>query len=255
MAYFLVQLKELLFLLIVCFFLAVIMDKRKRTMLSINQKLEIINKLASGVPVSRICEQYDIKKQTVSDIKKNSERINKFALLCDVGNMNNERKKIRFAKNALLEEALMQWYIQQRSCGIPVRALELKTAAIKLGKYMDTNVKASDGWLWRFKKRHGISNKQIYGDAMSSAVEEVEPFRQMFKDYMTAKNFSMFQIYNADETGLLWRTLPENTQAYNFDKNTPGRKSCKDRISALLCSNADGSHRLNPVIVGKSCKP
>ncbi|XP_060870177.1 tigger transposable element-derived protein 7-like [Metopolophium dirhodum] len=51
--------------------------------------------------------------------------------------------------------------------------------------------------------------------------------------------------------GLYWRALPDSTQASKADKNTPGRKISKDRVSALLCANADGSHMLKPVIVGK----
>jgi hypothetical protein len=39
--------------------------------LSITQKLELIDKLESGVSVARVCELYGVKKQTVSDICKN----------------------------------------------------------------------------------------------------------------------------------------------------------------------------------------
>lgn len=52
------------------------MEKQKRINLTLNKKLEVIQKLESGVSVSRICEQYGIKKQTVSDIKK-KQRQNK----------------------------------------------------------------------------------------------------------------------------------------------------------------------------------
>lgn len=35
----------------------------------------------------------------------------------------------------------------------------------------------------------------------------------------------------------------------------PARKISKDRVSALLCANADGSHMFKPMIVRKSKKP
>ena len=34
-----------------------------------------------------------------------------------------------------------------------------------------------------------------------------------------------------------------------------GGKVQKDRISALLCCNLDGSHKLRPLLIGKSKKP
>lgn len=231
------------------------MDKRKRINLTINQKLEIIQKLESGMSVAHICEQYGIKKQTVSDIKKNKSKINKFTLMCDVGENSNPRKRMKLARETSLEEAILKWYGQQRSCGVPVRAVELKSAAIKLANHMNIPFRASDGWLWRFRKRHGIMNKRIYGEASSAPKEEIEPFRQKLIDHINNEMLLESQIYNADETALLWRTLPESTQASKYEKSNSGRKISKDRISVLLCANADGSHRLTPVIVGKSRKP
>lgn len=56
-----------------------------------------------------------------------------------------------------------------------------------------------------------------------------------------------------DETGLLWRSLPNNTQVCKEEK-TPDRKISKDRISVLCCANADGMHRLKLTILGKSAR-
>jgi len=74
-------------------------------------------------------------------------------------------------------------------------------------------------------------------------------------DILKAENILPSQLYNYDGTGIYWRALPDSTQASNADKNTPGRKISKDRVSALLCANADGSHMLKPAIVGKSKRP
>jgi hypothetical protein len=63
------------------------------------------------------------------------------------------------------------------------------------------------------------------------------------------------QIYDSDEIGLFWRNLPDNTQASKAKKTMPCRKISKKRVSALLCANADGSHLLKTVIVGKSKNP
>jgi hypothetical protein len=44
--------------------------QKKRANLSVKQKLELIEKLESGVFVTCVCEEYGVKKQTVSDIRK-----------------------------------------------------------------------------------------------------------------------------------------------------------------------------------------
>lgn len=49
--------------------------------------------------------------------------------------------------------------------------------------------------------------------------------------------------------------IPDSTKATKAEKTTPGRTISKERVSALLCANADGSHMLKTVIVGKSKKP
>ena len=44
-------------------------EKRKRVNLSVTQKLELIEKIEKGASVAIVCEQYGVKKQTVSDIR------------------------------------------------------------------------------------------------------------------------------------------------------------------------------------------
>lgn len=54
--------------------------KRKRVSLSVNQKLELIKKLEAGATVAHVCEEYGVKKQTVSDIRKAKDKLTVFSL-------------------------------------------------------------------------------------------------------------------------------------------------------------------------------
>lgn len=45
---------------------------------------------------------------------------------------------------------------------------------------------------------------------------------------------------------------PDKTLA---TKRLSGRKKNKERLSIALCTNADGSHKLSPLIIGKFAKP
>ncbi|XP_042203529.1 tigger transposable element-derived protein 7-like [Homarus americanus] len=135
------------------------------------------------------------------------------------------RKRMRVAKDTNLEEAVTKWFVQQRSCGNDVRGVEIQAAAVKLSSHMGIeNFEASDGWLWRFRNRHGKCNKITHGEAGSAPTEDIEPFRDRLNDLIKSEGLLISQVYNVDETGLYWRSLPRNTQAFKNEASSPGRK-------------------------------
>ena len=110
------------------------------------------------------------------------------------------------------EEAVSKWYVQQRS--VNVRGLEIADAANKQARYMGIElIKASDGWLWRFRNRQGIGNKVERGESGCVDISAVQPFRLEFNRLLMKENLQLGQLYNANETTLFWRSLPRNIQA------------------------------------------
>ncbi|XP_039189362.1 zinc finger protein 397-like [Crotalus tigris] len=165
-------------------------EKRKRVNLSVKQKLELIEKLESGWSVARVCEEYGVKKQTVSDIRKAKEKLKKFVLMCDVDSTSTAaeigaRKHMKMSQEASLEEAVLRWYVERRAEGAKVRRVDLKAAANAIAADMKLGFKASDGWIWRFYKRHGIDHKRAGGEA---AAEERAPLGSGFyKRYLMSQ--------------------------------------------------------------------
>lgn len=72
---------------------------------------------------------------------------------------------------------------------------------------------------------------------------------------MEEKGLTAEQIYNPDETGLLWKCLPDRTLVSCLEKSAPGFKKSKDHLTVLGCTNATGTHKLKPVMIGKFAKP
>ena len=64
---------------------------------------------------------------------------------------------------------------------------------------------------------------------------------------MEEKGLTTEQIYNANETGLLWKCLPDRTLVSCREKSALGFKKSKDRLTVLGCTNATGTHKLKPV--------
>ena len=240
------------------------MPKRKHVQLSIADKLKIIDDLEKGVKPAKISLDFGIAKQTISDIKRSKDKLKKYSSESlggtDTGIVSKkgglDRTRVQYGRADKLEEAVVKWYRQQVGVGVSVRGIELKHAAKKLGAKMGVdNFVASDGWLFRFRKRHGLKNTKMSGESSSANVADVSPFREKLLKIIAEEGLVYAQIYNFDETGLVWRALPTNTQASQAMGEVRGRKLDKARISVLVGGNADGTHRLKPVVVGKAKKP
>ena len=61
-------------------------------------------------------------------------------------------------------------------------------------------------------------------------------------------------IYNADETSLFGKMLPQKTYAFKGEA-VKGSKTSKDRMTLMLCCNMNGTDKLPPLLIGKSQKP
>lgn len=123
--------------------------EKKRTRLSIAEKVEVIKKLENGISAENICIEYGIKKQTVSDIKKTKENIKKHALKINDDDLCNVRKVLTSTNNNL-DEAVFKWFLQMRSSGLPVRGIEIQHAALRFAQqFKILNFKASSGWLFK----------------------------------------------------------------------------------------------------------
>jgi len=108
----------------------------------------------------------------------------------------------------------------------------------------------SSGWLHKFKERNGIRQEKLYREADSADNTAILEALPILHD--KCANYPLERIYNMDETGLFYRLEPDRTLA---TKRLTGRKKNKERLFIALCTNANGSHKLRPLIIGKSAKP
>ncbi|XP_017895616.1 PREDICTED: tigger transposable element-derived protein 7 [Capra hircus] len=235
------------------------MNKRgKYTTLNLEEKMKVLNRIEAGRSLKTVMDEFGISKSTFYDIKKNKKLILDFVLKQDVPLVGAEkRKRTTGAKYGDVDNAVYMWYQQKCSAGVPVRGVELQAAAERFAQcFGRTEFKASTGWLFRFRNRHAIGNRKVCAEqVLSSASENVESFRQKLSMLIKEEKLCLAQLYSGDETDLFWKSMPENTQASRKDICLPGRKINKEQLSALLCANADGTHKLKSIIIGKSKLP
>lgn len=184
--------------------------KRKRNVLTIEQKLEILNKREKGESVASLSRIYEVGKQTIRDTIKNKV----------------ELKGSTFQQ---LDEALSKWFLLKRSEGVPIsgpmcaKQAEIFHKRLKIKEPFN----ASSGWLHRFKKRRGIRELTIQGEKLSGDGEAMVEFCYELETIITENNLQPSQIYNADETGLYWRAIPTKTLAASNERSAPGYKKGK----------------------------
>ncbi|KRZ72713.1 Jerky -like protein-like [Trichinella papuae] len=109
--------------------------------------------------------------------------------------------------------------------------------------------KPSSGWLRNFKSRHGIRELKIHGEKLSADNESAENFTA------TKEGYDLDFVYNADETGLVWKCLPKTSLVSMTEKTASGFKSFMEKVTLLCCANATGNDRLPLLLVGKSKRP
>ncbi|UYV82691.1 hypothetical protein LAZ67_22000567 [Cordylochernes scorpioides] len=144
----------------------------KYRILKLGEKLDVLSDIKKGLSYTTIMQKYKISKTTVYDIKKSELKLTKF-----VDSTEKDVKKFSQVKNPLYEndKAVNIWYESQRLSGVPIRGIELQTAASHFAsKLNNPTFKASGGWLSRYRARHNLKNKKVVGEALSADEDAVE---------------------------------------------------------------------------------
>ncbi|XP_015187494.1 PREDICTED: jerky protein homolog-like [Polistes dominula] len=230
-------------------------NKRKHKTLDLKDKMDILKKLDSGENMCKLAKEYGVGRATIHDLKKKKQKIVDHVKTMESGP--GKRKTLRVGDCPMMENALYMWFMQRRSKHTPISGEILKAKAIEFYTKITNkdDFRASDGWLDKFKKRFGIRLLTISSEKLSNDESAVQLFIQHFKDKVEELGLLPDQIYNADESGLFWRLLPNKTFVFSKEASTPGRKVIKDRITFMPCSNATGTHKLDLLVIGKVKNP
>lgn len=223
------------------------LGKRKKSVVPLEKKLEAIKRLDQGETLKKVCifvqsikrlqahekilfkvaADYGVGVSTVGDWKQNKQKIEQY---CSVlASPAPQRKTMKKAEHQKIDEALYLWFTQQRNKGVPLSGPILQQKALSLSEELplaeapDTFTD-SEGWLARWKNRHGIRQLKICGEKLSADESLVESFKKNFRKIMEEENYTPDQLYNCDETGLNFKILPSKTLASKNESAAPGHK-------------------------------
>ena len=109
-----------------------------------------------------------------------------------------------------------------------------------------------NGFLERFKKRHGITFKAAAGESAAVDSDIVDDWLTRLPQ--TLVGYSPDDIFNMDETGIFFKLLPDRTLCFKNEDCHGGKKS-KDRLTVAVCANMSGSEKWPLLVIGKSRNP
>lgn len=113
-------------------------------------------------------------------------------------------KRIRQAQHPELERCLFHWILEAHAHNLAISGSVLQEKAMRFAGLLGHKMKCSKGWLDNFKKRYNIYNVNLAGEAASVSSEDADHARANLLEI--TKNYELRDIYNADDTGLLFRS-------------------------------------------------
>ncbi|UYV83543.1 TTC21B [Cordylochernes scorpioides] len=175
-----------------------------------------IEEIEQGKSHSQVSRERNIPRSTISTIFKNKFAI-KSAFL--KSNFSSTLKRDRDGEFREIEEALFRWIRQANAMKLAINGNILKEKAILLALKMgQDNFETSKGWLEKFKAKRNIAFKRLHVEAGSVDANSVATWKGGIIPSLLAK-YSPQDIFNADETGLFYKLLPNQTMTIR-DKST-----------------------------------
>ena len=113
-----------------------------------------------------------------------------------------------------------------------------------------TQLQFSYRWLSKFKIRNCFKRYRSHGESGDADHDAILNELPILQTLLSA--FSPRDTFNADEFGLNYQLAPTSTVG---PRRLPGRKKKKERLTFLVCGNADGSEQIAPHVFGSSRKP
>ena len=224
-------------------------DSKSRNHLDLDTRVSVIND-SKVLKQRQLAAKYRVSVGAVNSILQRKDEI-----LENYERMKNgDRCLIRERETAYskVNRLTLEFFNPCRSKGIPVSGPLLKEQALKFARELGIeSFKASDGWLTCFKTRNCIVYKAISGEAKDVNIIDVEEWKARLPALCIG--YKPEDIFNADETGLFFRALPNRTLAFRNQPCTGG-KMAKNRLTVLFCASLTGE-TLKPFVIGRSQRP
>jgi transposase len=219
-----------------------------RVVLPLKDRFQVVQLSSQGKSARQIAVQLGVGRTQILNILKNRDEVTK----AYEGGVPSGQKRKRKTGNEEVNELTLQWFTIARSKNIPVSGPMLQEKALTFAAEIGNHdFKASNGWLEAFRKRNGISFSCLSGE--SADVDECTLAEWKDRVPTLCNGFSSADVFNVDETGFYYRSLPDKSLTLKGEHCKGGKKS-KERLTVMLCCSFTGE-KLRPLVIGKAENP
>ena len=146
-------------------------------MLTLKQKVDICGRLDRGESRQQLIAEYGVGSSTIYDIKSQTKKLQDYMKATDTPKAAENRHTLQYHRGEMMDKVLYEWFSLKRS-GVTITGPMLQEKGLDLAKKMGEEgaCQFSDGWLHRFKVRHGIRKLDISGESKSANSSSAEEF-------------------------------------------------------------------------------
>lgn len=244
---------------------SIIKPRKKRNALSLAEKLKVIEELKKGHTQREMAISLGVSKTQIQQVHSSSKQICK--AIQEAAIPAKSKLKTSKARNPEIDQAVYQWFCKMRNPHNRCKPMPISSAAIQVRAKREAQLrgiakfKASDGWLARWRWRYGVGKSvHLHGEAGDVDLEAAEKEMQALRDKLVEGGYAADHIFNMDETGLFYRAMPRRSFVLDgCDPRLAGRGTkslkAKDRVTLVLCLNATGSCKIEPLMIGTAKLP
>ncbi|XP_063612010.1 uncharacterized protein LOC134785576 [Penaeus indicus] len=223
-------------------------SKRSRKLVTIEKKLEVLDRYDRGEKSSVIVHATGLSDSTLRTIRANADKI-RASSIAGTSASSSQCSRARSIEMERMEKLLAQWIQHQNKDNVPISMAIIQTKALSIYKDLlleDEEDKAkkfnaSSGWFARFKKRYGYdnvlrANKESQDKAREAGFDDLEQkdideLLESHREELTnEKLLEMEKIQNAELEAS--RPTPETPE--------PERVLTKSDLEKALASIRDG---------------
>ena len=157
-----------------------------------------------------------------------------------------------------MDKALFSWILDCRKKNARINSDTITQHSLYFYKklYGDDNFNGSKGYFEKFKTRHNLRRLKICGEKLSCDDQGIEKFGIEFSEFVQKNGLLQEQIFNADESAIYIRKLPDYTYVTACEKEAPGASTrAKERFTFMPCINMSGDFKLPLLFIGRSRQP
>lgn len=239
-----------------------------RTKIPIETKLMILEKLKTR-DLTDVANELNMKRTSVRSIQINEHKVRAAAAGFPIAAKRTPKSSTPclLSQMSAMEAKLVAWCRDLVARGEPLLEKSIRSEAIAIFNKTDRmsfNEKlaspflANRSWFQRFMRNH--SQLQLFEDPSGQAdsrpnnvIDEfaAEQVNKLALEAIVRGQYTLDQIFNVARFQVNWKVIPSASYMLVQDEEMVAtmKRTALEKVEVLICSNASGDFRMNPLLV------